>query len=175
MLRIAGTLAYLEWAMEGGGDEPSKIEAQYVLAAVRLVRDYFWPHARAALRQIGLSERHSNARKVLRWIKARGKTTVGVMDIRRDALGQSLDAEQTKELLGGLVSSGWLRKTTEITGGRPAHRWLVNPILFVGAGSAGSAESPLANSAPIPKTDLSALPALPATGPKSASNDGEAT
>jgi hypothetical protein len=155
VLRIAGTLAYLDWAM-AGGDEPSKIEARYVLAAVRLVRDYFWPHARAALRQIGLSERHANARKVLRWIKARGKTTVGVIDIRRDALGQSLDAEQTKELLNRLVNSGWLRKTTESTGGRPAHRWSVNPALFIGA---ESAESSPTNAAPDPKPDLSALSA----------------
>jgi hypothetical protein len=29
-----------------------------------LGRDYFWPHSRAALRQIGLSERNANARRV---------------------------------------------------------------------------------------------------------------
>ena len=161
VLRLAGTLAYLDWAM-AGGDEPKQIEAQFVTASVKLVRDYFWPHARAALRQIGLSERHANARKTLRWIRARGKTTVGVMDIRRDALGQSLDAEQTKELLESLVNAGWLRKTTESTRGRPAHRWSVNPILFMGAESAGSAESPLTSTAPVAKTDLSALSALSA-------------
>jgi hypothetical protein len=161
VLRLAGTLAMLDWAVSGG-DEPKQIDLQFITAAVKLVRDYFWPHARAALRQIGLSERHANARKALRWIKARGKTTVGVIDIRRDALGQSIDAKQTEELLDSLVNAGWLRKATESTGGRPAHRWSVNFILHRGAESAGSAESSARNNEPLPTTDLSALSAFSA-------------
>ena len=56
VLRLSGTLAYLDWARRTAGkpaliDEPNAIEARFVTAAVRLVRDYFWPHARAALRQ----------------------------------------------------------------------------------------------------------------------------
>jgi hypothetical protein len=47
--------------------EPNKVEKPFIEAAIRLVRDYFWPHSRAALRQIGLSEHHANARRVLRW------------------------------------------------------------------------------------------------------------
>jgi hypothetical protein len=49
VLRLAGTLAYLDWAMLGGA-EPQSVGEQYVAAAVRLWRDYFWPHSRAALR-----------------------------------------------------------------------------------------------------------------------------
>jgi hypothetical protein len=53
-------------------------------------------------------------------------------DIRRDALGQRLDAAQTDDLLKGLCASGWLRE--EVTrpgpqGGKPVRRWLVNPKL----------------------------------------------
>jgi hypothetical protein len=75
VLRLAGTLSYLSWAM-AGGSEPERIELEIVEAAIRLVRDYFWPHSRAALRQIGLNERHANTRRVLRWIKALGKHEV---------------------------------------------------------------------------------------------------
>ena len=64
VLRLAGTLSYLTWAWVGGA-EPERIEVEFVQAAVRLVRDYFWPHSRAALRQIGLNERHASARRVL--------------------------------------------------------------------------------------------------------------
>ena len=49
VLRLSGTLAYLDWAMLGG-PEPQSIGQQYVEAAVHLWRDYFWPHSRAALR-----------------------------------------------------------------------------------------------------------------------------
>ena len=93
----------------------------------------FWPHARAALRQIGLSDRHRNARRVLKWIKANRTAEVSVKDIRRDALAQALDAEETEKVLDRLTSAGWLRrKRLEPTGsaGRPVHRWSVNPTLY---------------------------------------------
>ena len=139
MLRLAGTLAFLDWSMTGG-PEPSGIDDTQVGAAVRLWRDYFWPHSRAALRQIGLSERHASARRVLRWIKAKGMREVGSRDIRRDALSQSIDGRQTEELLRSLEQAGWLRKSTIPSGGRPVHRWQVNPGLFAAAG-AESAET----------------------------------
>jgi Protein of unknown function (DUF3987) len=140
VLRLAGTLSYLSWAMAGGGSEPEQIELEFVEAAIRLVRDYFWPHSRAALRQIGLNERHANARRALRWIRAQSKKEVSLKDIRRDALNQSLDADQTQALLDGLTKAGWLRQTNKPTAGRPIRRWEVNPKLFSSAGSAESAE-----------------------------------
>ena len=129
-LRLAGTLCFLDWAMRGG-PEPTQIEAQFMEAAIRLVHEYFWPHTRACLRQIGLTERHVNARRVLRWIKAKRLSEVSVREIRRDALRQSLDMEQTLSLLLNLEKYGWLREITVKTGarGRPSRRWLVNPKL----------------------------------------------
>jgi hypothetical protein len=60
VLRLAGTLAFLDRSMAGGA-EPCAIAEAYVAAAVRLWQEYFWPHSRAALRQIGLSRKHSAA------------------------------------------------------------------------------------------------------------------
>jgi hypothetical protein len=146
VLRLAGTLSYLDWAM-GNSDEPKVIGDPFMKAAVRLWRDYFWPHARAALRQVGISD-DANARRVLRWAEANGKDTLSVLDVRRDALAQQLNAEQTEALLGKLERAGWLKKVTEKTPGRARHRWMVNSLLFArggdagSAGSAGSAESP---------------------------------
>jgi Protein of unknown function (DUF3987) len=132
VLRLAGTLCLLDWAMRGGTMPPTVVDIDHVEAAIRLVRDYFWPHARAALRQIGLSERHVNARRALRWIKARGKAEVSREEIRREALGQRLDADQTASLLEALERSGWVREletTSTAKGGRPPLRWQVNPLL----------------------------------------------
>jgi hypothetical protein len=47
VLRLAGTLAYVNWAMSGG-EQPNLIDDCCAKNAVRLVRDYFWPHSRAA-------------------------------------------------------------------------------------------------------------------------------
>jgi hypothetical protein len=161
-LRLAGTLCLLDWASrkdltpaEAFPDVPTAIGPEYMTAAIRLVQDYFWPHARAALRQSGLSERHENARRALRWIRAHGHVEVSLKDIRLDALGQKLDAEETANLLAAMERSGWVRKKEVKTEGRSAWRWEVNPKLHPDAGSAESAGSP------HPPT-LSALPALPA-------------
>jgi hypothetical protein len=154
VLRLAGTLAYMAWAIALGAPstngldgitgslEPKTIDKQFVIAAIRLWREFFWPHARAALRQIGLSDRHKNARRVLRWIKANGRDEVSREEIRREALGQKLDAEQTQDLLDGLERTGWAKKVAVRTLGRSRHRWKINPILFLEqpAESAESAE-----------------------------------
>ena len=112
---------------------PSRSGLQSIEAAIRLTLDYFWPHSRASLRQIGLSEKHVYARRVLKWLKANRAAEISVMDIRRDALAQALDAKETEKLLDGLTKAGWLkRKPIEPTGsaGRKAHRWSVNPALY---------------------------------------------
>jgi hypothetical protein len=154
VLRLAGTLAYLAWAIALGAPatngvdgitgslEPKTIDQQFIIAAIRLWREFFWPHARAALRQIGLSEKHANARRVLRWIKVHGKTEVSREEVRRTALAHRIDADATELLLAGLVRAGWLRLITTATGGRPSRRWEVNSklVLESGAESARSAE-----------------------------------
>jgi len=155
VLRLSGTLCLLDWATRGG-EEPTAVGADYMRAAIRLIKDYFWPHARAALRQIGLSDRHVNARRALRWVKAcRGPgQEISIEDIRRDALGQKLDAEQTVDLLAAMERSGWVReKKTEARGrGRPARRWEANPLLLRLAENAENAEN-----------RFSAIPAIPAS------------
>jgi hypothetical protein len=123
--------------------EPKTIDRKFMADAIRLWHELLWPHARAAMRQIGLTDRHKNARRVLRWLKTHPEMSdVSVKDIRREALAQSLDAKDTEAVLNGLVAAGWLKaKRTEKTGGRPIRRWFVNPLLYGGAETAASAES----------------------------------
>jgi hypothetical protein len=147
VLSLAGTLAYLGWAMPAAqpsatrglstlmdaarrAEEPTTIEAAFVEAAVRLWQSYLWPHARAALRQIGVTDRHRNARRVLRWLRAHRRTDVSREDVRREALGRGLDADDTQRLLDDLVKAGWLRPRGVPGRGRTARRWDVNARLL---------------------------------------------
>jgi Protein of unknown function (DUF3987) len=133
VLRLANTLTHVEWALTTDTVKPVVVSKTTMQAAIRLVRDYFWPHARACLRLIGLTEKHTNARRVLLWIRAKGKTEVSREEIRRDALSQRLDASEATALLAALSKSGWLREEVAAPGpqgGKPAHRWLVNPKLL---------------------------------------------
>jgi hypothetical protein len=155
VLRLAGTLAYLDWAMRGNepltyankddrpfekllrnAEEPTRVEAEVLARAVDLWRTYFWPHARAALRLVGLSDRHKDARRVLKWLRCNSKTQVSREDVRRDALGRTLDANRTQDVIDSLAKAGWLRKITIQTGGRAAHRWDVNPKILQAPGAA---------------------------------------
>jgi hypothetical protein len=133
VLRLANTLAHVEWALTTDATKPVTVNKTTMEASINLVRDYFWPHARACLRLIGLTERHTDARRALLWIRAKGKTGVSREEIRRDALSQRLDATETTALLTALSKSGWLREEVMEPGpqgGKPARRWLVNPKLL---------------------------------------------
>jgi hypothetical protein len=132
VLRLAGTLCFLNWAFIGG-QEPTAVDVGCMESSVQLVSRYFWRHARACLRQIGLSDRHKEARRVLRWMRAHRKTEISRENIRRDALGRSLDAAETDELLRFLARAGWVRETVNPSGpkgGKSVRRWQANPSLF---------------------------------------------
>ncbi len=159
-LRLTIALAYLDWASistSAGlesiveGLEPTTIGQRSMINATTLMREYFWVHARAALRQVGLSDRHGDIRKILRWIRANDRHEVALIDIRRSALGGKVDVEQARALADRLVAAGWLRPEEVIrTGGRPRERWIVNPKL-----------SP-AETAQTAQSRLSAVPAVSA-------------
>ena len=75
---------------------------------------------------------------------------MSLMDIRRHALNERLDEEDTEILLSHLERTGWVRKYRKAsgpTGGKPVVRWQVNPILFSnrGAETAETAETCQAN------------------------------
>ena len=89
VLRLSGTLAYLDWARRRATqpalvDEPNRIEARFVAGAVRLVLEYFWPHAQAALRQVGLRQNATQTRggcfggsAPAAWSRSRARKFVG--------------------------------------------------------------------------------------------------
>jgi hypothetical protein len=96
-------------------------------------------------------------------MRAKQKAEVSLLDIRREALGHQLNAEQTRSLLDGLVRAGWLKLVTTKTDGRAIHRWQVNPQLFSGAPTPERPERP-ERGAPHDAEHLSGLSDLSDTG-----------
>jgi hypothetical protein len=129
VLRLAGTLELMQWAWHGG-TIPATVAVRQVEAAAELRTGYFWPHAVAAIRQVGVSDRHAEARRVLRWLKATGKAEVSREEVRREALGKRLDADQAQAVIDELVRAGWLRERVIPTTGRHARRWEASPCLL---------------------------------------------
>ena len=106
--------------------EPTAIEVASIEAAIVLWRDYLWPHAQGALRQVSLNDEHADERRILNWLIATGTSEVSREDIRARALSRRCDAEATQKLINRLVKAGYLRPRTIATGGRSARRWEVN-------------------------------------------------
>jgi hypothetical protein len=145
--RLAAALALLAWAANASSvaPPPTTIAGETMSAACRLW-DYFRSHARAVLARAsptGGAPLDSNylRRRVLAWIRLHGVAEVSREDVRRDALGQALNAGQTLDVIRSLERAGFLRRIAhEPDGpGRPPLRWDVNPVV-IGASGAEIAE-----------------------------------
>jgi hypothetical protein len=143
VVRLALALALLGWAANASSaaPRPGAITGETLFAACRLW-DYFRAHARAVLARAFPSDGERLMRRVLAWIRARGAAQISREDVRRDALGQALNAHQSPQVLQSLERAGFLRKAeVDYAGnGRPALRWDVNPAL-IGVALAETAET----------------------------------
>jgi hypothetical protein len=146
VVRLAAALALLEWAANASpaAPPPGAITLESLSASCRLW-DYFRAHARAVLARAFPSDGERLMRQVLAWIRARGAARISREDVRRDALGQALNAHQSLQVIQSLERAGFLRKAeVDYAGnGRPALRWDVNPAL-IGIALAETAETPAA-------------------------------
>jgi hypothetical protein len=130
--RLAGALELLSWSGSGAPGLPGHIGHHQVEAAATLWAGYFRPHARAVFDCAVPTQFGRQVRRVARWLKESGATVVSRTDVRRKALGQAVNAEETNMVLSRLHFLGFVRpdRCHDHEGpGRPASRWLVNPAL----------------------------------------------
>jgi hypothetical protein len=129
---LAGTLALLRWSAGNSAEPPCRIGLEAMEHAVSLWSDYYRPHARAVLQCAVPTDLECRARRVVRWLGADGRASLSREDVRRTALGQTVDAREADRVLARLVEGGVLRRLAadrRPQGGRPALRWQVNPRL----------------------------------------------
>lgn len=135
--RLAGLLALLAWAgseRAGSGQtqKPQFVHETYLQRAVELWSGYFRPQARAVFTQCGRTDRDRLARRAVKWLRASAYQLVSREDLRRDALGQAIDAGETDRLIARLEQAGVLRLHAVhqgARGGRAARRWQVNQTI----------------------------------------------
>jgi hypothetical protein len=73
----------------------------------------------------------------VRWLQASGRSEVSREDVRRTALGQTVNASEADQVLARLTKAGVLRPIATAQPsqrGRPALRWEVNPALCTARG-----------------------------------------
>jgi hypothetical protein len=146
VVRLAAALALLGWAVNASpAVTPPHTIIGDTLSVACCLWEYFRAHARAVLARAFPSDGERLMHQVLGWIRARGAAQISREDVRRDALGQALNAHQSLQVIQSLERAGFLRKAeVDYAGnGRPALRWDVNPAL-IGAALAETAETPAA-------------------------------
>jgi hypothetical protein len=136
IVRLAGLLALMRWSHDTSEEESDgldHVERRDVDDAWTLWNDYLLPHAQSVFGDAGTTAGERHARRVMRWLRRHRKTVVSLKNIRRQALCHTIDADGAEEVIGLLVSAGALRALTTAksgpAGGRPTHRWEVNPAL----------------------------------------------
>jgi uncharacterized protein DUF3987 len=133
IVRLAGIMALLDWSQLPENTPPRTLHCQQVEAASRLWRNYFRPHAGAVLERATPSNFDAETRRVVRWLKARGRTEVTRTEVRVQALGKSVNASRAQMLLRSLHSGGIVRPALRALppqGGRPPQVWEINPALM---------------------------------------------
>lgn len=135
--RLAGVLHMLEWSARQVSDPSAKlggIGRDVVERALALWSGYYRAHAKALFDHTAPSDLESRARRVVHWLKSCGLDEVSREDVRRTALGQTVNASEADRVLARLTEAGVLRAIALESGpkgGRPALRWELNPALQV--------------------------------------------
>ena len=107
IVRLAGLLSLMEWAEMDVEWLP--VGTAHIEAAHELWSDYYLPQALAVFDRTGVAGCERDARRVARWLKRVHAPEISREDIRREALGQAVNAEGAEDVLARLEAGGLLR------------------------------------------------------------------
>jgi hypothetical protein len=135
IVRLAGLLSLMDWAETDSAEPCTTVEERHLERAHALWSDYYWPHAQAVFGQAASTLAERRVRRVGRWLQRLRPQTISREEVRREALGETANAEMAESVIERLERYGAVRMLTPQTGpagGRPRRRWEVNPELWTG-------------------------------------------
>jgi hypothetical protein len=133
VVRLAGLLALMDWASGRQTAPCTTVGEDHLDRAHMLWTDYFWPHARGVFGQAASTLAERQVRRVGRWLKRMRPDTVSREEVRREALGQAVDADTAESVIERLEQHGvvrMLQPEANRGGGPRRRRWEVNPELW---------------------------------------------
>lgn len=134
IVRLAGLLSLMAWTE--ADVEWLPVGTAHIEAAHELWSGYYLPQALAVFDRTGVAGCERDARRVARWLKRVHAPEISREDIRREALGQAVNAEGAEDVLARLEAGGLLRPlpaTGSAKGGPRRRRWAVHPQVAGGS------------------------------------------
>jgi hypothetical protein len=135
IVRLAGLMSLMDWAESDSAEPCTTVEERHLERAHALWTDYYWPHAQAVFGQAAATLAERRVRRVGRWLQRLRPETISREEVRREALGNTIDAEMAESVIERLEQHGALRvlqQQANRSAGRPRRRWQVNPELWAG-------------------------------------------
>jgi hypothetical protein len=133
IVRLAGLLCLMDGAARGAPAAGTAIDEAQLDRAHALWCDYYWPHAQAVFGEGPVTTVERRVRRAGRWLCRTRPGTVSREQMRREALGQSVNADGADAVIERLEQYGALRMQPvdkEERRGPRKLRWQVNPELW---------------------------------------------
>ena len=133
IVRLAGLLSLMDWAACDAQEPCTTVEAAHLDRAHALWANYFWPHARAVFGEGPMTLSERRVRRAGRWLRRTRPLTVSREEMRREALGQTVNADTADSVIERLEQHGALRMLPVVKESRRGPRkvrWQVNPELW---------------------------------------------
>ena len=129
-LRLALTLAFLEWAESDYPDPPECVATRHLESAIAFVRLYAYPMAERAYAEASVPPEVRGAKIIADIIVSEKITLLSQREVQRRALRGLRRAKQIEASIDVLIQAAWLRPTGRSSGpvgGRPRLEYPVNP------------------------------------------------
>lgn len=129
--RIAAMFELMDWAPDETRAYPEGVTLARLEDAWTLWSEYLLPQAEDVFGRVGSTDLDRLGRRVVRWLKRTRHARVSARTIRREALAEAVDAENTETVIALLEAGGVLRlpPPTVPGPGRKSRQWEVNPAL----------------------------------------------
>jgi hypothetical protein len=132
VVRVAGVLAFLDWAVGTDWDEPTSIDIQTVKRAIRLVDGYYLPMARRCFGDMSLPQEQRDTALILKWLAKQRATIFDATLLPRAKNTPLKDRKRRDNAIDSMLELGIIKErgVTTPKGGRPALLYDIHPDLL---------------------------------------------
>jgi hypothetical protein len=131
-VRIAGVLAFLDWAVRDDFNEPTSIDKNIIARSIKLVEEYYLPMAMRCFGDMALPQEQRDTTLILKWLSKQRTTIFDATHLPRAKNSPLKDRKRRDAAIDFMLEAGILKErgATTAKGGRPALIYDIHPELL---------------------------------------------